>query len=56
MAFEETRDERSVKEVSSLEYDQRDLEKGKPKIDEEKVNEIRNSFDLHNDLRRGQEL
>ncbi|XTI88408.1 hypothetical protein V2W45_489761 [Cenococcum geophilum] len=39
MAFEETRDVRSVKEeTSSVEYDQRDLEKGEPTIDEEKVN------------------
>jgi hypothetical protein len=57
MAFQETRDVRSVKEeASSVEYDQRDLEKGEPTIGEEKVNKIRNSFDSHDDLRRGQEL
>ena len=40
MAFEETRDVRSVKEeASSAEYDQRDLEK-EPTIDEEKVNKV----------------
>ena len=57
MAFEETRDERNVKEeASSLEYGQQDLVKGEPTIGEEKVNGVRNYFDLHNDLRRGQEL
>lgn len=46
MTFEETRDERSVKEEASpLEYDQRGLEKGEPTIGEEKANEVRNSFD-----------
>ena len=39
MVFEETRDVRSVEEeASSVEYDQRDLEKGEPTVDEEKVN------------------
>jgi hypothetical protein len=57
MAFEETRDVRSVKEeASSAEYDQRDLEKGELTTDEEKVNKVRKSFNLHDDLRRGQDL
>jgi len=57
MAFEETRDVRSVKEeASSVEYNQRGLEKGEPTIDKENINKIRNSFNLHGDLRRGQEL